>query len=59
MNNITARKKSKEFDVLTLCATAFVILVAGYDTTGMTLGYVAYILATHPDIQGCNSIDIL
>ena len=44
--------------MLTLCATAFVILVAGYDTTGMTLGYVAYVLATHQDIQGCNSIDI-
>ena len=37
--------------MMTLCATAFIILVAGYDTTGMTLGYVAYVLATHQDIQ--------
>ena len=48
---LTFRRKTKEFDIITLCANAFVILVAGYDTTGQTLGFVAYLLAKHPDIQ--------
>ena len=44
-------KKSKEFDMTTLAATALVLLFAGYDTTGITLGYAAYLLAIHPDAQ--------
>ena len=32
-------------------ATAMVMLVAGYDTTGMSLSSMAYYLAKHPDIQ--------
>ena len=28
-----------------------VLLFAGYDTTGITLGYVAYLLALHPGTQ--------
>ena len=35
----------------TLAATALVLLFAGYDTTGITLGYAAYLLAIHPDAQ--------
>ena len=50
-SKLSHKRKTKDFDIMTLCATAFIILVAGYDTTGMTLGYVAYILATHPEIQ--------
>jgi cytochrome P450 len=38
-------------DMVTVGATAFIMLVAGYDTTGQTLAFVGYILATHPDIQ--------
>ena len=45
------RRIYKEFDIITLGATAFIMLVAGYDTTSQTLGYVGYILATHPEIQ--------
>ena len=36
--NHTNRKKSREFDITTLAATALVLLFAGYDTTGITLG---------------------
>merc|ERR1712106_201077 len=39
-------KKSKHnMDELTIVATALVLLVAGYDTTGMTLSYLAYELS--------------
>jgi cytochrome P450 len=37
--------------MLTLCATAFIMLVAGYDSTGQTLAYAGYVLATRQDIQ--------
>ena len=45
-------KKSKQsMDELTVVATAIVLLVAGYDTTGMTLSYLAYELSKNPEIQ--------
>lgn len=43
--------KRDEFDELTIVATAIVILVAGYDTTGTTLAYVCYQLAKNPEVQ--------
>ena len=41
----------KDFDELTLIATAMVMLVAGYDTTGTTMSYICFELARNPDIQ--------
>ena len=35
---LTHRNKKREFDMTTLAATALVLLFAGYDTTGITLG---------------------
>ncbi len=43
--------KSKELDMITLGSTALILLAAGYDTTGQTMAYFSYILATHPEIQ--------
>lgn len=34
-----------------LVATAIVMLVAGYDTTGITLSYLAYAMSKNPEIQ--------
>jgi len=44
----TRKKQLNEFDIV---ATAFVLLVAGYDTTGINLSYMAYELANNQDIQ--------
>ena len=44
-------KRKKQLDELDIVATALVILVAGYDTTGISLSYMAYELANHPEIQ--------
>ncbi len=46
-------------DLVTVGATALIMLIAGYDTTGQTLAYVGYILATHPEIQDklCEEVD--
>jgi cytochrome P450 family 6 len=46
-----ASNADKTMDLVTLASTALIMLVAGYDTTGQTLGYVGYILATRQDIQ--------
>merc|ERR1712227_705021 len=44
-------KRKKEIDEFDIVATALVLLIAGYDTTGMALSYMAYELGNHPDIQ--------
>ena len=46
-----SNKKGGEFDELVVVATAIILLVAGYDTTGTTLAYCCYQLAKNPDIQ--------
>jgi cytochrome P450 len=49
---LTNNKKSKKnIDETTVIATLMVLLVAGYDTTGMTLSYLAYELSKNPEIQ--------
>lgn len=35
----------------TIVSTAMVLLVAGYDTTGMTLSYLSYFMSMNPDLQ--------
>ncbi len=42
---------TKEDEEIIMVATAMVMMVAGYDTTAMTLSYVCYELAKNPDIQ--------
>merc|ERR1712013_520312 len=44
-------KKKAEISEDEVVATALVMLVAGYDTTGMTLTYLAYAMSQNPDIQ--------
>ena len=39
-------------------ATAMIFLVAGYDTTGLTLSYAAYHLAKNPGVQARLQADI-
>ena len=46
-----AASKKGDFDEITIVATAFVILVAGYDTTGSTLAFACYQLAKNPHVQ--------
>jgi len=49
---LTHTKKSKhQVDELSIVATALVLLVAGYDTTGMTLSYLAYAMSKNPEVQ--------
>ena len=41
----------KNLDEMSFIGTAMVFLVAGYDTTGMTLSWICYELAKNPDLQ--------
>ena len=44
-------KKGAKVSEDEVVATALVLLIAGYDTTGMTLSYLAYAMAKNPEIQ--------
>jgi len=44
-------KKHKDITDDMVVATAMVFLVAGYDTTGMTLSYLSYAMSKNPEIQ--------
>ena len=47
----TSGKRKKQIDETLVVATAMVLLVAGYDTTGMTLSYLAYQLSKNEEVQ--------
>ena len=44
-------KSKKNLDELTIVATAMILLVAGYDTTGMTLSFLTYEMSKNPEVQ--------
>merc|ERR1719250_249521 len=44
-------KKKKELSEDVIVATAMIFLVAGYDTTGMSLSFLSYALANNPEVQ--------
>jgi len=44
-------KKESKLSNEEIVATAMVFLVAGYDTTGMTLSFLAYAMSKNPEIQ--------
>lgn len=48
---IDHKTKKKDFDLISLAATAIVMLVGGFETTGNTLGILAWALATNPNVQ--------
>ena len=49
---LTHNKKAKHnMDETTVVATALVLLVAGYDTTGMTLSFLSYAMSKNPEVQ--------
>ena len=43
--------KQQGMDEDLVVATALIMLVAGYDTTALTLGWLSYYLSINPDIQ--------
>lgn len=43
--------KISDDDMLTIISTAMIIMIAGYDTTGMALSYLGYELAMNEEIQ--------
>ena len=44
-------KRRKQVDEMSIVSTAMVLLVAGYDTTAISLSWLVYQLANHPEIQ--------
>ena len=45
------KANGKDIDEMGFIGTAMVFLVAGYDTTGITLSWICYELAKNPDLQ--------
>ena len=48
---LSHKANGKNLDEMSFIGTAMVFLVAGYDTTGMTLSWICYELAKNPDLQ--------
>ena len=49
--NLNHTTKKGELDEMVIVATAILMLVAGYDTTGTTLSFALYELAKNQDVQ--------
>lgn len=50
-SKLNHKTEKRDFDEIIIVATAIVILVAGYDTTGSTIAWACYYLAKHSEIQ--------
>jgi len=50
-SKLTNVNKKTLINEINIVGTALVLLVAGYDTTGMTISFASYELANNPDIQ--------
>ena len=48
---LTHKANGNNLDEMSFIGTAMVFLVAGYDTTGVTLSWICYELAKNPDLQ--------
>ena len=48
---LTHKANGRSLDEISFIGTAMVFLVAGYDTTGMTLSWICYELAKNEDLQ--------
>ena len=46
-----SHKRSKTLDNDTIVTNLLILLVVGYDTTGMTLSYLAYAMSKNPEVQ--------
>ena len=51
MLDAMAEDAKNQLDDLSIIATAFIMIVAGYDTTAQTMSYAAYELAKNPAVQ--------
>jgi len=51
MKLTTSNKSKHSLDEITVVATALVLLIAGYDTTGNTLSFLAYEMSKNEEIQ--------
>jgi cytochrome P450 len=43
--------RNHSLDKLSVVATALVLLIAGYDTTDITLAFLAYEMSKNPEVQ--------
>ena len=46
-----SHKRNKTLDNNAIVSNLMLLLVVGYDTTGMTLSYLAYAMSKNPEVQ--------